>query len=83
MAHLSNSLLAGSELRIGYGKAITIPPRPIYPPPAEAQQARQRLAGVTGEQGRDPRGEHSWGRGVDAETAMHKVRTLTPISTPR
>lgn len=74
--HLNRSVLHGAELRIAYGKPVALPPQPIYPLPKHVQQIRSHITTVVRDRGRDPRGEHSWGRGTDADTEMHRVRTV-------
>jgi hypothetical protein len=74
LANLNNSILHGSELRIGYGKTVTLPAQPIYPPPRHVQQLRERVVNAVSSRGRDPRGEHSWGRGLTSEDEKHRVR---------
>jgi hypothetical protein len=71
LSNLANSLLHGSELRIGWGKAVALPPQPIYPPPRHVVALREQAVAAVRSRGR---GDHGWGRGEDAEAALHRVR---------
>jgi hypothetical protein len=72
-AALNGSILHGSELRVCFGKAVPIPPQPVYPPPAHVQQLRARVASAAQHVARRVHGEHFWGKGEDEEEAMHRV----------
>lgn len=73
--NLNQSLLHGAPLKIGYGKPVQLPPQPVFPLPRHVQQIRNHIAGVVSNRGRDPRGEHSWGRGTSSDAEMHRVRS--------
>lgn len=73
--NLHGSLLHGSELKVGFGKAIPIPPQPIYPRPQHAQHLHNHMASVAHEVANSVN-RKAWGRGEVDEKVMHRVRTM-------
>jgi hypothetical protein len=69
--HLHGSMLHGYELKVGYGKAVPIPPQPVYPRPSHIQQLHHNMAAAAGNVVTG--GRKTWGRGEADERVMHRV----------
>lgn len=71
--NLHGSLLHGAELKIGFGKAIPIPPQPIYPRPQHVQHLHNHMASVAHGVANSVN-RKAWGRGEVDEKVIHRVR---------
>jgi hypothetical protein len=71
--NLNGSILHGSELKVGFGKSIPIPPQPIYPRPQHIQHLHNHMSSVAHGVA-NAANRKAWGRGEADEQTLHRVR---------